>query len=106
MVTFSWTTTPLLSTILAYTGIFPLFCRFGGVRLDIHSKRYLNNPEIMAGAAFFGMALISGSKLVYILAGVRHVSYWWLWHYVEQCVLMPNFFCIFLRPMFFFCFAK
>lgn len=46
--------------------------------------RYLNNPEIMAGAAFFGMALISGSKLVYILAGVRHVSYWWHFHYVEH----------------------
>ena len=52
-------------------------------------SRYLNNPEIMAGAAFFGMALISGSKLVYILAGVRHVSYWWFLHFVEQCVLSP-----------------
>ncbi|KAH8988335.1 phosphatidylethanolamine N-methyltransferase [Lactarius akahatsu] len=46
--------------------------------------RYLNNPEIVAGAAFFGMALISGSKLVYILAGVRHVSYWWFLRYVEH----------------------
>ncbi|KAI9452303.1 phosphatidylethanolamine N-methyltransferase [Lactarius psammicola] len=46
--------------------------------------RYLNNPEIIAGAAFFGMALISGNKLVYILAGVRHVSYWWFLHYVEH----------------------
>jgi hypothetical protein len=45
----------------------------------------------MAGAAFFGMALISGSKLVYILAGVRHVSYWWFLHYVEQYVLSPAF---------------
>ncbi|KAH9068057.1 phosphatidylethanolamine N-methyltransferase [Lactarius deliciosus] len=46
--------------------------------------RYLNNPEIVTGAAFFGMALISGSKLVYILAGVRHVSYWWFLRYVEH----------------------
>lgn len=46
--------------------------------------RYLNNPEIVAGAAFVGMALISGSKLVYILAGIRHVSYWWFLHYVEH----------------------
>ena len=94
MVTFLWTTTPLLSTILAYTGIFTFFAFFG-VRLDIHYKRYLNNPEIMAGAAFFGMALISGNKLVYILAGVRHVSYWWLWHYVEQCVVLMTNFCFF-----------
>ena len=91
---------------LDYSGIYRYFhlsfLAVFGVRLDIHTKRYLNNPEIMAGAAFFGMALISGSKLVYILAGVRHVSYWWLWHYVEQCVLMPNLFFFFLRPMFFF----
>ncbi|KAI0248921.1 phosphatidylethanolamine N-methyltransferase [Lactifluus subvellereus] len=46
--------------------------------------RYLNNPEITAGAAFFGMALISGSKLVYILAGVRHISYLWFLRYVEH----------------------
>ncbi|KAN0113521.1 Phospholipid methyltransferase domain containing protein [Russula decolorans] len=46
--------------------------------------RYLNNPEITAGAAFFGMALISGNKLVYILAGVRHISYLWFLRYVEH----------------------
>ncbi|KAI0296989.1 phospholipid methyltransferase-domain-containing protein [Multifurca ochricompacta] len=46
--------------------------------------RYLNNPEIVAGAAFFGMALISGSKFVYILAGVRHISYWWFLRCVEH----------------------
>ncbi|KAH9993405.1 phospholipid methyltransferase-domain-containing protein [Russula vinacea] len=46
--------------------------------------RYLNNPEITAGAAFFGMALISGNKLVYILAGVRHMSYLWFLRYVEH----------------------
>ncbi|KAI0262700.1 phospholipid methyltransferase-domain-containing protein [Gloeopeniophorella convolvens] len=46
--------------------------------------RYLNNPEIVAGAAFFGMALISNSKLVYLLAAVRHVSYWWFLRHVEH----------------------
>ncbi|KAI0312639.1 phospholipid methyltransferase-domain-containing protein [Amylostereum chailletii] len=46
--------------------------------------RYLNNPEIVSGAAFFGMGLISGSKLVYVLAGVRHVGYWWFLRNVEN----------------------
>ncbi|KAI0042743.1 hypothetical protein FA95DRAFT_1584332 [Auriscalpium vulgare] len=46
--------------------------------------RYLNNPEIVSGAAFVGLALISGSKLVYILAVVRHLSYWWFLGYVEN----------------------
>lgn len=49
--------------------------------------RYLNDPEITAGAAFFGMALISGSKLVYILAGVRHIAHLWFLRYVEQYVI-------------------
>ncbi len=35
------------------------------------------------------MALISGNKLVYILAGVRHISYLWFLRYVEQCVVSP-----------------
>ncbi|VDB92197.1 unnamed protein product [Peniophora sp. CBMAI 1063] len=39
--------------------------------------RYLNNPEILSGAAFFGLALVSGSKLVFALAGVRTAAYWW-----------------------------
>jgi hypothetical protein len=33
------------------------------------------------------MALISGSKLVYILAGVRNMTYLWFLRYVEQCVI-------------------
>lgn len=37
------------------------------------------------------MALISGNKLVYILAGVRHISYMWFLRYVEQCVISPFF---------------
>lgn len=48
--------------------------------------RYLNNPEIVAGAAFFGLALISGSKLGYTLAVVRHLSYWWFLRNVEKWV--------------------
>lgn len=44
---------------------------------------YLNNPEIMSGAAFFGLALISGSKLVFALAVVRHLSHWWFLRVVE-----------------------
>lgn len=47
-------------------------------------QRYLNNPEVMSGAAFFGLALISGSKLVFTLAVVRHLSQWWFMSKVEK----------------------
>ncbi|TFK48223.1 hypothetical protein OE88DRAFT_1664673 [Heliocybe sulcata] len=53
---------------LEYTGIF----------------RYLNNPEIMSVASFFGLALISGSKLVYTLAVIRHLANWWFLRNVEN----------------------
>ncbi|KAJ2919580.1 hypothetical protein MD484_g828, partial [Candolleomyces efflorescens] len=46
--------------------------------------RYLNNPEAMGGAAWFGLALISGSKLVLSLAVVRHLVNWWFLTSVEN----------------------
>ena len=42
----------------------------------------------MGGAAYFGLALISGSKLVLALAVLRHLANWWFLSSVEQCV--PN----------------
>ncbi|KAI6113557.1 phospholipid methyltransferase-domain-containing protein [Pisolithus croceorrhizus] len=53
---------------LEYTGIF----------------RYLDNPELMSGASFLGLALISGSKLVGFLAVMRFVSHWWFLKTVEN----------------------
>ncbi|KXN92537.1 Phosphatidylethanolamine N-methyltransferase [Leucoagaricus sp. SymC.cos] len=55
-------------THLEYTGIY----------------RYLNNPEAMGGAAWFGLALISGSKLVLSLALIRHLASWWFLSNVEN----------------------
>ncbi|OWT38448.1 phosphatidylethanolamine N-methyltransferase [Cryptococcus neoformans Bt1] len=54
---------------LAYTGIY----------------RFLNNPErSMGGAAFFGLWLISNSKLVFALALASHLSHWWFLTFVER----------------------
>ncbi|EIW76565.1 hypothetical protein CONPUDRAFT_139346 [Coniophora puteana RWD-64-598 SS2] len=53
---------------LEYTGIF----------------RYLNNPELMSGASFLGLALMSGSKLVGALAVIRFLSNWWFLTVVEN----------------------
>ena len=57
-------------------------------------SRYLNNPEAMGGAAYFGLALISGSKLVLSLAVIRHLANWWFLSSVEQCVLTQLIFYI------------
>lgn len=62
---------------LAYTGIY----------------RFLNNPEqSMGGAAFFGLWLISNSKLVFVLALVSHLSHWWFLSCVERLVPVRFYF--------------
>lgn len=56
---------------LAYTGIY----------------RFLNNPErSMGGAAFFGLSIISGSRLVFALAIFSALSHWWFLSAVERYV--------------------
>ena len=40
----------------------------------------------MGGAAYFGLALISESKLVLSLAVIRHLANWWFLSSVEQWV--------------------
>ncbi|GAA5987888.1 hypothetical protein JCM11641_003523, partial [Rhodosporidiobolus odoratus] len=47
--------------------------------------RYLNNPErSMGGAAFFGLFLLSASKLVLLQAVVAVVAHWWFLSNVEN----------------------
>jgi phosphatidylethanolamine N-methyltransferase len=54
----------------------------------------LNNPEILSGAAFFGLALITSSRLMFVLAVTKHLAHWWFLSHVEQYVpsrrLAPN----------------
>ncbi|KAF8064345.1 phosphatidylethanolamine N-methyltransferase [Lyophyllum atratum] len=57
---------------------FPAHLEYTGI------YRFLNNPEAMGGAAWFGLALISGSKLVLALAVVRHLANWWFLSCVEN----------------------
>ncbi|KAG2005634.1 phosphatidylethanolamine N-methyltransferase [Coprinopsis cinerea AmutBmut pab1-1] len=57
---------------------FPAHLEYTGI------YRYLNNPEAMGGAAWFGLSLISGSKLVLALAVVRHLVNWWFLTTVEN----------------------
>lgn len=46
--------------------------------------RFLNNPErSMGGAAFFGLALVSGSKLTLLMAIVSYIAHWGFLSYVE-----------------------
>ncbi|KAG9097457.1 phosphatidylethanolamine N-methyltransferase [Ceratobasidium sp. UAMH 11750] len=54
---------------LSYTGIY----------------RFLNNPErMMSGAALFGLALISGSQVVFAMAIISTAAHWWFLKFVES----------------------
>ncbi|KAE9396219.1 hypothetical protein BT96DRAFT_1021488 [Gymnopus androsaceus JB14] len=57
---------------------FPSHLEYSGI------YRYLNNPEMMGGAAWFGLGLISGSKLVFSLAVIKHLGHWWFVSSVEN----------------------
>lgn len=74
---------------LEYTGIYR-FVELLTTRMQClipsYHCRYLNNPEAMGGAAWFGLALISGSKLVLSLAVLRHLVNWWFLTSVEKYV--------------------
>ncbi|TRM63145.1 phospholipid methyltransferase-domain-containing protein [Schizophyllum amplum] len=48
---------------------FPAHLEYTGI------YRYLNDPEVIGGASWFGLALISGSKLVFALAVIRHLGH-------------------------------
>ncbi|KAJ3491905.1 hypothetical protein NLI96_g367 [Meripilus lineatus] len=80
------------ATLESYEVLGPFGWFFGDFFMDefsVHLEytgiyRYLNNPEIMSGAAFFGLAMISESKLVFSLAVIRHLSQWWFLSKVEN----------------------
>ena len=80
----SRTSLPTSSTLVS-TGKYPL--PDDPVATLTHVISYLNNPEVISGAAFFGLALISGSKLVFTLAVIRRLSQWWFLSKVEKSVL-------------------
>ncbi len=72
---------------LEYTGIFrcvaTLHTRIAQYFTDAFCS-YLNNPEILSGATYFGLALITGSKAVLALAIISNMSYWWFLRTVEK----------------------
>lgn len=47
--------------------------------------RFLNNPDrMMGGSTFFGLSLISGSKLAFTVAVISQLSSWWFLSNVED----------------------
>jgi hypothetical protein len=85
MVTFSWKTSLRIWNTPVYTGQRESPGFVGG-NSDMR-YRYLNNPDIMSGAAFFGLALVSSSKFVLFLAVIRYLSHWWFLSKVEKYIL-------------------
>lgn len=79
---------------LEYTGIYRLESIVVPFSFKFTPCRYLNNPEAMGGAAWFGLALISGSKLVFALAVIRHLANWWFLSNVEKYVTCLNLYSI------------
>lgn len=68
---------------MAYSGEIFISC-FRSSTLQTRPQSYLDNPELMSGASFLGLALISRSKLVGLLAVLRLFSRWWFLHNVEM----------------------
>lgn len=70
---------------LQYSGIYRYAVRFNPKRTHVTLfSSYLNNPEVMGGAAWFGLGLISASKVVLSIAVIRHLSHWWFLRSVEK----------------------
>ncbi|KAF7307888.1 Phosphatidylethanolamine N-methyltransferase [Mycena kentingensis (nom. inval.)] len=57
---------------------FPAHVEYTGI------YRYLNNPEVMGGTSWFGLALVTGNGFVLTLAVIRHLSHWWFLGAVEN----------------------
>jgi len=83
-VTFSWKNSLRIWNTQEFIGMWPLAAIIYGYNSYHFAASYLNNPEAMGGAAYFGLALISASKLVLCLAVVRHIANWWFLSNVEQ----------------------